>query len=97
MLLSGGNLANIALVNEKVTTTSGFFEEAVLLQGFVFQGPRGFGDSNGLVVFDVKSDFLLECNFHKRNVVDLDRLESESNQRGCVGNSEPKSLICCSV
>lgn len=34
---------------------SGFFEEAVLLRGFVFRGPRGFGASNALVVFNVTS------------------------------------------
>lgn len=34
---------------------SGFFEEAVLLRGFVFKGPRGFGASNDLVVFNVTS------------------------------------------
>lgn len=41
----------------KRETDSGFFEEAVLLQGFVFEGPRGSRESAGLVVFDGTVDF----------------------------------------
>lgn len=60
-LLQGGNLAGFFYIIQR----SRFFEEAVLLRGFVFKGPRGFGASNGLVVFNVTSavSFTLVISF----------------------------------
>lgn len=56
----------------------------------MLEGPRGFGDSNGLVVFDVTPPFFFCYNliFIRAMFVDHDRLESESNRGGCGSNSE---------